>query len=97
MKKDYRFVFLHNVCGVPFITGDQPAINTLGDEKQNKLEVFYPLSPISALMVCFNLGEKYCEMNVDENFIREKNALMAKEAYLHIFSNEEQVLKDSLH
>lgn len=92
--KDSRFVFLHNETNVPFITGDQPVINTLWDEKQDKIEVFYPLSPISALMVCFNPGEKYSEENVDEAFVREKNALIAKEDYLHIFANVEQVLKD---
>jgi len=96
IKKDYRFVYLHNVSNVPFITGDQPVINTLWDEKQDKIEVFYPLSPVTALMVCFNPGEKYSEENVDKAFVREKNALIAKEAYLHIFANGEQVLKDLL-
>ena len=96
IKKDYRFVFLHNVSSVPFITGDQPVINTLWDEKQDKIEVFYPLSPISALMVCFNPGERYSEENVDETFVNAKNTSIAKEAYLHIFANGEQVLKDLL-
>lgn len=96
LKKDYRFVLLHNVSGVPFITGDQPAINTLWDEKQDKVEVYYPLSPVTALLVSFDSGEKYSEADVNETFVREKNALIAKEAYLHIFANEEQVLKDAL-
>ena len=97
LKKDYRFVLLHNVSGVPFITGDQPAINTLWDENQDKIEVYYPLSPVTALQVSFDPGEKYSEADVDESFVREKNALIAKEAYLHIFANEEQILKDTLH
>lgn len=97
VKKDYRFVLLHNESSVPFITGDQPAINTLWDEKQDKIEVYYPLSPITALQVSFDPGEKYSELDVDETIVREKNALIAKEAYLHIFANEEQILKDTLH
>lgn len=97
VKKDYRFALLHNVSGVPFITGDQPAINTLWDENQDKIEVYYPLSPVTALLVSFDPGEKYSEVDVDESFVREKNALIAKEAYLHIFANGEQILKDALH
>ena len=60
-------------------------------------EVYYPLSPITALQVSFDPGEKYSELDVDETIVREKNALIAKEAYLHIFANEEQILKDTLH
>lgn len=45
-------------------------------------------------MACFNPGERYSEENVDETFVNAKNTSIAKEAYLHILANGEQVLKD---
>ena len=94
VKKDYRYVMVHNKSKVPFITGDQPVINTLWDEKQDKIEAYYPMSPDLALLVCFNPGEKYSETDVDESFVREKNEKIVQEASLHVFANEEKVLKD---
>lgn len=101
VKKDYRFVFVKNTSTLPFITGDQPVINSLGhitDENgyAKELELYYPTSPSSALMVSFNPGEKFSEVEVDESFVRAHNQLIANESQLHLFANGEQVLKETL-
>lgn len=100
-KQDYRFVFIHNKSRIPFITGDQPVINAFGnktDEKREVLdiEVYYPLSPVSAFVVAFTKGEKYCEVNVDESYVKERNSLIAEESEIHIFSNDENLLKEQM-
>lgn len=99
VKKDYRFVFIKNTSAMPFITGDQPVINSLGhitDEEgyAKELELYYPTTPTTALMISFNPGAKFSEMSVDEEFVKSHNELIAKEAQLHLFANDEQVLKD---
>ena len=101
IKNDYRFVFAHNNTGVPFITGDQPAINSRWKEKDADgniigLEIYYPMSPTAALIMEFNPGEKYSDMEVDKDYVKERNIMMKEEAGLYIFANEEGVLKDML-
>lgn len=100
-RKDYRFVFINNNSETPFITGDQPAINALADDKDKdgfakKLELFYPLSPNRALCIAFDEGDKYSEMEVDSDFAKSINEKMMEESLLFIFANEEQLLKDML-
>ena len=101
-ENDYRFVYVKNCSSVPFITGDQPVINALGDIKDEKgdvkyLEVYYPLSPSTVLVIAFDSGKRFEEMDVDEVYVNERNSLIMKESQLHIFGNEEAVLNDLLH
>lgn len=99
VKKDYRFVFIKNNTEIPFITGDQPVINAVGDVTDEEgfakeLEVFYPMSPTKALSIAFNEGDKYSNVNADVLFVTSMNRKIMDESLLHIFANEEFVLKD---
>jgi len=99
IKKDHRYVFLKNDSDTPFITGDQPAINALGnisDEEgfAKQLKVFYPMSPTKALCIAFDAGDKFCEKTVDRDFVKRMNQMIMEESLLHIFANEAKVLKD---
>ena len=53
--KGFRIRFLDNKSELPFITGDQPIINTYADYENNtmpdKLEFYYPLTPNLAVLV----------------------------------------------
>lgn len=98
VKKDYRFVFVNNKSSIPFITGDQPIINAKGnmtDEQgfAKELEFYYPLSPYTALVIDFSPGEKFSEIDIYDDYVNERNELIKNEAVLHIFANEEAVLK----
>ena len=102
IKKDYRYVFVHNNSSIPFITGDQPAINTRWKETDAKsniigLEIYYPMSPTNALVIEFNSGKKYSDLDVDEEFVKERNRMIMEEAGLHVFANEEGVLKEMIY
>ena len=99
LKKDYRFVFIKNNTEIPFITGDQPVINAKGDVVDEEgfakeLEVFYPMSPTKALCIVFDGGDKYSEVTVDVDYVKSMNRKIMDESLLHIFANEEKVLKD---
>ena len=98
MKKDYRFVFINNKGSIPFITGDQPIINARGNIKDEQgfakeLEFYYPLTPLSALVIDFTPGDKFSEIDVSDDYVKDKNELIKNEAELHLFANDEAVLK----
>jgi hypothetical protein len=50
-RRAYKIVFLQNTTATPFITGDQPIINLLDPHGTNDLELFYPLSPLLAMIL----------------------------------------------
>ena len=101
LKNDSRFVFVNNKSSKPFITGDQPIINALGDIKNENGEVkdwelYYPLSPQTALVLEFTPGDKFSEKDVDEKYVKEKNEMIMKESLIHIFANDENILRSIL-
>ncbi len=98
-KNDYRFVYVHNKGRVPFIAGDQPVINAKSNDVDENgfakdLELYYPLSPKAALVIEFTQGERFSEIDVDDDYVRQHNLMIAKEAQFHIFANEEGVLNN---
>lgn len=50
-RKAYRIVFLKNETAVPFVTGDQPVINTLDPKTTDDVALYYPLSPALAIIL----------------------------------------------
>ena len=100
-RQDCHFVFIQNKSSLPFITGDQPIINAKGNELDEnglvkELELYYPLSPTTAFVVDFTDGDKFSERVVDENYVKGRNTLIVKESELHVFANQEDVLKGLL-
>lgn len=98
---NYRFVFVNNKSSVPFITGDQPIFNALGDiedenEEVKDLELYYPMSPQTALVIACTSGDKFSEMDVDEKYVRERNKMIKNESLIHIFANDDNILKAML-
>lgn len=62
-RAKYQLVLLENVSTIPFVTGDQPIINThaIGlrlDEAPKELEFYYPLTPLLALLLTDNADLK---------------------------------------
>lgn len=101
LMNDYRLLFVYNKSSVPFIVGDQPIINALGGiEDENgevkDLELYFPMSPQTALVIAFTSGEKFSEMDVDEKYVKERNEMIKKESLIHIFANDENILKTML-
>lgn len=100
-KQDYRFIFVHNNSDFPFITGDQPAINTRWKEMDEKgnitgLEVYYPISPKTALVLDFTPGDKFCDIDVDSKYVKDRNKMIKEEAGLYIFANDKNLLKEMM-
>lgn len=98
-RNDYHFIFVKNNGNVPFITGDQPVINTksgITDDRGfvKELELYYPLSPKRALVIDFISGEKFSEIDIDDEYACQHNKMIYGESQIHVFANEENVLKE---
>lgn len=97
-RNDYRFALVNNKSTIPFITGDQPVFNALEDITDANgdvlgLELYYPMSPQTALKVAFDSGKKYEELDGDEEFVKIGNQLIKKQSQIHIFANSEDTLR----
>lgn len=96
-----RFVFMENPTSEKFLSTDQPAINLQSDKVDENgdvvdLELYYPLSPNSALLVDFNNNsrERCQSMQVQEEMVRWFNGRMINNFENFIFSeNKEQLDK----
>lgn len=97
-RNDYRFALVNNKSTIPFITGDQPVFNALEDITDENgdvvgLELYYPMSPQTALKVAFDSGKKFEELDVDEAFVKSRNQLIKKQSQIHIFANNADTLR----
>lgn len=96
---DTKYIFVRNESSIPFITCDQPAINTRIDELDDSgnvkaFELYYPTSPTTAIMIVFNPQlEEYSEIIADKDFVDDKNKKMCENALSFIFGNSENILK----
>jgi hypothetical protein len=99
-KSDYRFLFLRNKGGIPFITGDQPVINTYANyanyENETKnLELYYPLGPSLALLLTDS--KEYISnqdiFDVQESNVMEYNKQIFNASEEQIYSNDETYIQ----
>lgn len=94
------FSYVNNATRIPFITGDQPLINSVGDKIDSEgyavdLVFYYPISPKSAIMIEFNKepGRPVYTINADDSFVQRYNSLIASNANFFLFSNEKEGLE----
>lgn len=98
LRNDYRFTLVNNTNQIPFITGDQPVFNALEDITDENgdvvgLELYYPMSPQSALTVSFTPGKRFEEKDAGVRYVMSRNELIRKQSLIHIFANNEDVLR----
>ena len=96
-RKRRPVVLLKNETGVPFITGDQPAINLAADRQEQSppdyLSIYYPIAPRRALA----LYEPDCEQAygagpLSERHVRELNEAIAAASYKQVFADSVEAL-----
>lgn len=71
-RKQRRLILIHNRTSVPFITGDQPAVNLKGRRPHppERLSIYYPISPQLALLLS----------DIDEDPLTTTEGLTASQA-----------------
>jgi dethiobiotin synthetase len=101
MDSNFKMLLILNRSKVPFITGDQPVINTFNRSKYSKelvekLEFYYPVSPNIAILITDR--QEYIDIDslyLDESdMIHKYNSLIIEASHEQIYSNSEEILKD---
>ena len=92
-----QLILLINRTNVPFITSDQPIINTKADytdlsHQPTDLIFYYPISPQIAILLNDNSEETRKELN-SELVVQKYNDLIAKSSYKMLFANNASVLE----
>lgn len=93
----FPLTLLVNKTGVPFITSDQPVINTKADyrnltEPTKELVFYYPISPSVAILLNDEGGEKKKELTNAEE-VNKYNDLIVRASNKMIFSSDSTVLE----
>lgn len=95
----YRALMLKNASPLPFITGDQPVINTRTDysnyEQATDLELYYPISPSLALLITDSNhgGDNHqTTVHIQENEVAQYNKLIFDVSDEQIYANNVNAL-----
>lgn len=101
-RSDFRPVLIENSSNLPFVTGDQPIINThaIGlshEEAPLELEFYYPLTPKLALLLTSNpdLNRKQI-VSIDEDKVTMYNKYIYSQAGKQVYSAERDTLEQLL-
>ena len=98
----WKLVLLRNQSNVPFITCDQPVMNTYAfgkpvDTQVDDLAFYYPITPKLAVLLTQDKRYSYTDTSdIDEMEVNTYNAIAVNASLEQIYSNDEQVLKDQL-
>ena len=94
-----KLVLLNNKTVVPFITGDQPVVNTRATnvprgEQVHELELYYPVSPSIAILVTDDMN-KYPKdtVELDETSVQQFNDHIARHALNEIYGKSKSQLE----
>jgi hypothetical protein len=94
----FHMVLLRNTTPTPFITGDQPVLNTyaagkLGKEITQETEFYYPVAPSLAILVSkrpdYQLNR---EVSLKEEQVGILNRAIAETALEQVYANQEDAL-----
>lgn len=96
----YCVKILRNDSSVPFITGDQPVVNThanysIYDEETKELELYYPINPMMALLITsLNCEDKPAIVDIEDNKVIMYNTLIYNASEEQIYSNDLTTFKE---
>ena len=101
-RNKYHLILLENTSPFPFITGDQPIINTYAvglklEEEVEELELYYPLTPNLALLI--SEKDEYSSstvLSVSEYEVIEYNKWIYNESNSQIYASNKDILEKLL-
>lgn len=93
-RSKFNIILLTNETEVPFITGDQPVINTYAAHTTENVivenvEFYYPISPQTAIMI----SEKRKQLLIDKAQASYFNQLIVNSSHEQIYAHTENELK----
>lgn len=95
-RRRRRLVLIKNDTNVPFITGDQPAINlkAIPDHPPENLSIYYPISPKLALVLAdIDDASPFPEVGLTREQALILNRLVGDASYLQVFAKESELLR----
>ena len=97
-RRLWKLVLLRNQTSIPFVTCDQPVLNTYlyGMPKlalPSDLEFYYPITPRLAVLLTRDERYSYTDKsNINEIEVNTYNALSVDASHEQIYANEEAIL-----
>ncbi|MGA4475312.1 DUF4238 domain-containing protein [Ectopseudomonas chengduensis] len=98
-RHDDTHALLINDTSVPFITSDHPVVNVHPSVSETAFvapehsDLYYPISPRIAYMICNSERFKSGRNTVDETTVVELNSKLAAQAMVHIVGNSERAIR----
>lgn len=99
-KSNFHCVLLFNKTNIPFITGDQPIVNTYAiytkkqQESPKELELFYPLSPMLGILVTKKPElETIKSKDLTADTVELYNTMISSAAVEQLYGNSELILE----
>jgi len=94
----FRMVLIKNNSATPFITGDQPVINTFaaagGNEIVSEVEFYYPVSPKLGILISDKIEYRSInEIDIMEEDAHVFNIAMLKSSHEQIYADSEVIIK----
>lgn len=101
MNRHTKFVYLKNTSAVPFITGDQPVVNIKATgipdgEMPKELELYYPITPSSAILIAINESLTDGYQFVDAKQVTDYNLHIVENSEEQIYSHSAKILEQFL-
>lgn len=98
-REEYKWYILDNRTHTPFLTGDQPIINTHSDYSsfdniEEELELYYPISPSKALLISDNNYGDPSNIEIKIDKVNEYNSLISRACHEQLFSNKKELLNE---
>ena len=95
-RKKRQLIIVENRTDVPFITGDQPAVNLKGTRPMptNSLSIYYPISPTAALLMAeFDEEPMFPATGLTAEQARELNARIVRASHKQVFAQSAACLE----
>ncbi|MBU2753642.1 DUF4238 domain-containing protein [Acidithiobacillus sp. CV18-3] len=94
-RERYKIAFLKNSTGAPLLTGDQPVINLLDPAGTDEVELYYPISPETAiLLTCDNGKTDNTITELSDVEVESFNFLIFNRAADQVYSSDPVYLGD---
>ena len=100
-REHFRLTTIEVANGAEFITGDQPVVNVYADpgpgfKPPTRIRLYYPLSPLRALLVGDDRDDPMTEIEIaDASAASRYNALIAGAAQNELYGTSESILRSA--
>lgn len=86
-------IILKNTTAIPFITSDNPVINIYPGNTNDLMDIYFPLSPQHALLICASEKWKFLEPNLTGSNVHILNTIVAQKAHFSIYSSSKESIE----